>query len=100
MKKLFVLGMVALVLALTCTMALAEDVTGTVEKGEKGLCIKAASGNVAVAACKCEKAMPDMCAVCKLGTLAGKKVKVTGTVEEKDGVKTITVTAVEECKAE
>ncbi|MEW6355002.1 MAG: hypothetical protein AB1696_01645 [Planctomycetota bacterium] len=102
MRSLFVLGLVMVVLMFAGAVVVAEDatITGTVEKTDAGLVIETDDGAVAVAPCKCEAPAPDKCAVCKAGTLCGKEVKATGAVEEKDGKKTITLTKVEEVKAE
>jgi hypothetical protein len=63
----------------------AKDITGTVEKGKMGMMLKAADGEY-------------MCAGMDLSKMVGKKVVATGTVAEKDGKKTLTVTAVKEAK--
>lgn len=101
MKKALLLSLIA-VAVVFAGVAVAEDVTvkGTVEKCDEGCAIKADDASYAVAPCKCEEAMPDKCPVCKIKTLVGKKVTVTGAVEEKDGKKVITVSKVEEEKAE
>jgi hypothetical protein len=59
----------------------AKDITGTVEKGKAGLVLKAADGEYALAGQDLSK-------------MVGKKVVATGTVAEKEGKKTLTVTAV------
>lgn len=67
--------------------AMAADVTmtGTVEKTEKGLVLKAEAETVNLAGAVDE-------------ALVGKKVEATGAVAEAEGVKTLTVTAIKEVK--
>jgi hypothetical protein len=63
----------------------AQHITGKIEKSKAGLVLKAADGEY-------------MLAGHNLAKMVGKKVIATGTVAEKEGKKTLTVTAVKEVK--
>jgi len=94
MKKMINLVVCAMLISFFAAgMVIAQDkpasketaVTGTVEKTDAGICIKAEDGVYTVAG-------QDLAA------MVGKKVKATGTVTEGPKGKTLSVTAVEEAK--
>ena len=85
MKKLIALVLFALVVMSAVAPVFAEDtaVTGTVEKTDAGLVLKAEDGEYALTG-------QDLTAE------VGKKVTATGTVTEADGKKTLEVKSFEE----
>lgn len=80
-KMLITVLALALVVSFSAVAADEVTMTGTLEKAEAGLVLKAEAETVNVAGAADE-------------ALVGKKVEATGTVAEAEGVKTLTVTAI------
>jgi hypothetical protein len=83
-KLIAIIGLTMVVcLAGVAPVLAADSVTGTIEQGDNGLVLQAADGEYILAG----QDLSDM---------VGKKIKVTGTIEDSDAGKTLTVTSFEE----
>jgi hypothetical protein len=83
-KLIGIIGLVTVICLVGIAPAMAADsVTGTIQQGDNGLVLQADDGEYILAG----QDLSDM---------VGKKIKVTGTIEDSDAGKTLTVMSFEE----